>query len=132
MTEPERLKLEDLEVGMEVCVPFRISVGWSCDYRYSKYVKCKVLRVTPKKTKAVLNGGLELDRHSIIYKPCEELERRTKVAQAYSRADTNIYKLNDERYKALRRIDDEAIMKVDEKLKEIIAILEESSVSQNK
>ena len=82
MSDLERLKIEDLNVGDKVCIAYQCSYGWS-NFRYSLYREDVVERITPKKTKVVLSKYGDCDRHTHIYKISDETRRRTKVGSKF-------------------------------------------------
>lgn len=52
------LYLKDLEVGMKVAIQHPVSIGWNTYTGLNQYGEYTVVRVTPKKAKAVLDNGV--------------------------------------------------------------------------
>ena len=59
-----------------------------------KYVQTKVTKVTPKKTKAVLEDGTGLDRYSSVYKELDQdMIDETNKTLAFDKICDNLYEL---------------------------------------
>ena len=59
-----------------------------------KNFQTKVTRVTPKKTKAVLEDGTELDRYSSVYKELDhDMIDKTNKTVALDKICDNVYEL---------------------------------------
>ncbi len=84
--------VSELEVGDTVYYSKEVRNGWS---RLGvRYIKTKVVRVTPKKTKAVLEDGTELDRYSGVYKELEQdMIDETNKTLAFNKMLNNLYEL---------------------------------------
>lgn len=120
MSKLERVYIEDLKVGDEVCVSYEVRHGWSPCFRYPLYKKTVVERITPKKTKLVTRDCGECDKHSPLYRPNEETTRQSFIAGAYNFIANSLYKL--EREVNIRHLNDEEMVAVADKFKEIRAI----------
>lgn len=120
MAELERVYIEDLKVGDEVCVPCEVRHGWIHFFRYPLYKKTVVERITPKKTKLVTRDCGECDKHSRLFKPNEETTRQSIIAGAYNFIANSLFKLD--RDVNLRLLNDEEMLVVANKFKEIRAI----------
>lgn len=84
--------IDELEVGDTVYYAKEVRNGWS--RLEVRYIKTKVVRVTPKKTKAVLENGTELDRYSSVYKEFNrDMINETKKTLALDKICDNLYKL---------------------------------------
>ena len=123
LDELEKLKLEDLNVGDEVCVSYETSYGWN-RFRYPTFKEGVVTRITPKKTKAVvtLRGGgtIDCDRYRGIYKCSDATRKMNELSARYKYISSNIFDLD--RNVSFNKLSDEEIMVVADKLKEIVDI----------
>ena len=125
MSELENIKFEDVNVGDIICVPYSVSISW-VNFRYPYFVETTVTRVTPKNTKISTDkcGDIKITDRIPIYKPSDETRRQSKVSTAYkligkclSNLDT--FRRNDN----IRKLDDDTIVKISVKLKEISDII---------
>ncbi len=84
--------VNELNEGENVYYSKEVVSGWS---RLGvKYVQTKVARITPKKTKAVLEDGKELDRYSSVYKELDQgMIDETNKTVALDKICDNVYEL---------------------------------------
>lgn len=61
MKELTKVDIDNLKVGDEVGLCRHPEFGWNRRFRYPIISKRRVLRITPKRTKFVLSGNIELD-----------------------------------------------------------------------
>lgn len=82
------IKPEELEVGMKVAYPYNVPIGWYKDFRYPMWVGLSVKRITPKRTKVVLEDvkgrtiELELKKES-VYELDTDMEHENKCVGLY-------------------------------------------------
>lgn len=124
MSNLERVKIEDLNVGDVVCIAREVHHNWTI-FRHHKYQEGVVERITPKKTKAVVKGYGDCDRYTPIYRPSEETKRLTDIANKFIYLCNSVYRLRNE--VRLTYLSDEEIVELASKFKEINDILEKSN-----
>ena len=121
MSELERIEFEDVNVGDIICVPRSVSISW-VNFRYPYYVETTVTKVTPKKTKITTDkcGDIKITDRIPIYKPNEETKRQSRVSTAFKLIGNTLNNLdNFRRNDDIRKLDDDTIIEVAVKLKEI-------------
>ena len=87
----------------------------------------KVVRITSKKTKCVLEDKTELTYKNYIYKPSEEIERRSLVAKSFKFIRSCLYRFERGSYK-IHKLSDEDIIEVANKFVEINQIIEKGGI----
>ena len=108
---------EELKAGMVVACPYTVSVGWYRDFRYPRWVGASVKRVTPKRTKAVLeckDGGtieVDLKKHN-VYELDAEMERENKCVHAYKECERVLLNYIDRKWKPLSSLPDAELKEV--------------------
>ena len=88
--EHKEYKKDELEVGMEVAVPYYIYYGWQMQFRCAIWAKEKIKALTPKKTKITLSGGRVIEAKKYfdgyrtnLYKYDSSMPKETEVAQSF-------------------------------------------------
>jgi len=86
----KQYKKDELEVGMEVAVPYYIYYGWQIRFRCAIWAKEKITALTPKKTKITLDSGRVIEAkknfdgyRTNLYKYDSSMPRETEVAQSF-------------------------------------------------
>lgn len=69
-----------MRVGDTVGVAFPTGIGYS-RFRYSRVLPFKIARITPKRTKIILEDGREIDRSIPLYELNEDTAAATRVAE---------------------------------------------------
>ena len=111
----KEVDINTLKKGDEVYVRFSVQSGWSSKFRYDILRKYVVERITPKRTKVVLCGGLEFDRHSfsrIVTGVTKEDFKHSQIAEYFSNLQQMTYKFDKAEREgkfSLRCIEDEDI-----------------------
>lgn len=122
MTESKHIA--DLNVGDTIYFYKPVTHGWA-NLGYI-FVKDKIARITPKKTKAVTEKGKELDRYASVYLSLDDdMIESDKTARALLKCYDVRYKLDKARFKEL---DTENLMKIAEKYQEILDICLEKQI----
>ena len=116
------LKIEDLDVGDIVGIKQYINCGWSRKFRYPIVTKYEVVRITPKKTKAVLqkcksskNVQIGLNKSEVSNFICvydEVAEYQNKYAIIFEKVDSLKYNLSNSPLLTLDKLEDEDLTKV--------------------
>ena len=117
MSKLERVYIEDLKVGDEVCVAFEVRHGWNRPFRYPLFKKTVVERITPKKTKLVTRDFGDCDKYRQLFRPNEETQRQSIIAGAYNYIANSLYTLST--HTEIRTLSDEEMLVVANKFKEI-------------
>lgn len=88
--EHKEYKKDELEVSMEVAVPYYIYYGWQIQFRCAIWAKEKITALTPKKTKITLDSGRVIEAkknfdgyRTRLYKYDSSMPRETEVAQSF-------------------------------------------------
>ena len=118
MTDKHKtIKPEELKVGMVVAYPYTMSVGWYRDFRYPMWVGASVKRVTPKRTKAVLEckdgSAIEVDlkKHD-VYELDVEMERENECVHTYKECERVLLNYSDRKWKPLSSLPDTELKEV--------------------
>ena len=115
------IKPEKLEVGMSVTYPYDVVVGWYRYFRYPRWVGASVKRVTPKRTKTILeckDGStieVDLKKHG-VYELDAEMERENECVHMYKECERVLLNYSDGKWKPLSSL-------TDTELKEVHALL---------
>ena len=86
MSKLTYVNIDDLKVGDVVGFCRYPSFGWRRCFRYPIVTNYTIERITPKRTKFVLKGGIELNEHEArgLVIPDEESKRQSEVAKTFS------------------------------------------------
>lgn len=111
------IKPDELKVGMVVAYPYIVVVGWYRDFRYPMWVGASVKRVTPKRTKAVLeckNGDtIEVDlKKERLYELDADMEHENECVHTYKDCERLISSYSDGKWKTLRSLTDTELKEV--------------------
>lgn len=123
--EHKQYKKDELEVGMEVAVPYHIYYGWQTQFRYNIWVKEKITSLTPKKTKITLSGGRVIETkknygyRTYLYKYDLSMPKETEVAQAFKSILINSKEMQNIRFSDLG---DEEMIEAASKIREILEL----------
>lgn len=123
MSDLQKVKIEDLKVGDIIFYPRYITYVWGVHFKYPKWYKGVVARITPKKTKMVTENGMEFTDKDSLYLPSEECVRQDTIARKYDKLMHDVYTINDKKFD-LARMSDEKIEAISDKMNEIMQILE--------
>lgn len=112
-----------LNVGDTVGVAIPVKIGWSV-FRHSRYVPLKITRITPKRTKIILEDGKEIDKYIPLYELDDETANATIIAECAINIGNALYTLEKlKQDKKLFSQSDCKIVKVSELLTEIMGVL---------
>ena len=95
-----QVNLDDLKVGDVVGFCIYPTFGWHRQFRYPIVEPLTIKRITPKRTKFVLEGDIELDIRSakqLLVVVDEEAERQTIVAKSLVDLNRILSKIDDKR-----------------------------------
>lgn len=119
------LNKDDLKVGDTVGFCRYPTYGWNRQFRYPIVSEKVIERITPKRTKFVLSGGVELDKYEAdrLVEVNEEAKRQTEIAKTFSDLQTINYKFSQATqrgdYVIERSLDDEELLEYHKVLKHI-------------
>lgn len=123
--EHKEYKKDELEVGMEVAVPYYIYYGWQIQFRYAIWSKEKIAALTPKKTKITLDSGRVIEGkknlvyHTYLYKYDLSMPKETEVAQAFKSILINSKEIQNIRFSDLG---DKEMIEVASKMRDILEL----------
>ena len=111
------IKPEELEVGMKAAYPYNVAVGWYRNFRYPRWVGGFVKRVTPKRTKAVLeckNGNtIEVDlKKEHLYELDADMEHEVECVLMYKDCERLVSSYSDGKWKTLSSLSDAELKEV--------------------
>lgn len=97
MSELTKVDIDTLKVGDRVGYCTYPTFGWRSVFRYPIVSPKTVERITPKRTKFVLNGGIELDVREAkqLVMLNEEAQRQSSVAKTFSDLQHILYKIDE-------------------------------------
>ncbi len=119
-------KKDELEVGMEVAVPYYIYYGWQIQFRCAIWAKEKITALTPKKTKITLDSGRvieakrNLDYRTYLYKYDSSMPKETEVAQSFRSILRDYKQLQGIRFSDFG---DEEMIEVASKMRDILELV---------
>lgn len=90
------VNIDDLKVGDEVGVCKYPSYGWNQKFRYPIVTKQIITKITPKRTKFVLDNGAELnirEAKSLVILD-QNTDYMTKIATQYNRLNNMLYQID--------------------------------------
>ena len=108
---------EKLEVGMIVACPYIVNVGWHRVFRYPRWVGASVKRVTPKRTKVVLeckDGStieVDLKKHD-VYELDADMEHENECVLAYKECERVLLNYSDGKWETLGSLPDNELKEV--------------------
>lgn len=112
-----------LNVGDTVGVAFSVIMGWSA-FRYQRIIPLKIVRITPKRTKIILEDGREIDRNIPLYEPNNEAAAETQIAECAINIGNKLVDIDTlKRNGKLFSQSDYKIAKVSELLNEVMEVL---------
>lgn len=81
----DKIDIKDLKVGDRVFYLREVHHGWNQTFRYPIAEPMLVTKITPKRTKVILNETLEVDRYhfSNIVKPTLEVDKNNEIAKKF-------------------------------------------------
>ena len=121
---------DTLQVGDVVGVPYRVSIGWG-NFRYDRIVPMTVTRITPKRTKFVLNNSLELTPRNSMVEYDEEAKKQTAIAECAKQLSDSVYRIDNlKREGKLFRLSDEKLVKIAALMKQIEEVVDETTVCE--
>ena len=108
---------EKLEVGMKVAYPYIVAVGCYRYFRYPRWIGASVKRVTPKRTKAVLeckNGNtIEVNlKKEYLYELDADMEHELECVHMYKDSERLISSCSDGKWKTLSSLTDTELKEV--------------------
>ena len=96
MSELTKVDIDTLKVGDRIGYCTYLTFGWRSVFRYPIVSPKTIERITPKRTKFVLNGGIELDvreaKQLVVLN--EEAQRQSSVAKTFSDLQHILYKID--------------------------------------
>lgn len=97
MSELTKVDIDTLKVGDRVGYCTYPTFGWRSVFRYPIVSPKTVERITPKRTKFVLNGGIELDVREAkqLVMLNKEAQRQSSVAKTFSDLQHILYKIDE-------------------------------------
>ena len=112
-----KVDIDSLKIGDKVAYCTYPTYGWNRTFRYPIIKIMTVTRITPKRTKIVLNDSLEVDRHdfSRLIIPTEEDVKRSDIAKTFRAIGNLEYKFDMlKRYNkfSIGNLTDEELQKV--------------------
>lgn len=123
------LTIDELSPGTEVWYEVHVAYGWHAVYRHSIYRKTTVQRITPKRTKAVLENGIEVKADPYggmskkLYRWDPEMERETALAERFRKMQGFLNTVRDADLHVLANIPDEKTGEAEECLERLTKIL---------
>lgn len=92
------VNIDELKLGDTVGQCYYVSFGWGRRFRYPKIEKRVIKRITPKRTKFVLDNDVELDireaKNLVVLD--NEAQRQSSIAKIFEDLKNIDYKLNVE------------------------------------
>lgn len=123
-----QVNLDDLKVGDVVGFCIYPTFGWHRQFRYPIVEPHTIKRITPKRTKFVLDGDIELDVRSakqLLVVVDEETERQTRVAKTLVGLNHILSKIDDKGRMGThiieQKLSDEELMEYHKFMKSIYA-----------
>lgn len=115
LAEHRMLKVEELEVGMEVACPYNVSTGYfgnSRNFRHRLWKGYTILRITPKRTKVTLinSDGQEKEvdlRRNYIYALDNSMQTSNEMVEMYRKCDDILSSYRCNRWKHLDDLPDD-------------------------
>lgn len=91
------VNIDELKVGDSVGFCSYPTYGWNIDFRYPVISKRTIERITPKRTKFILNGGTELNNREAkqLVVLNEEAQRQSYVARTLCDLRHILYKIDE-------------------------------------
>lgn len=121
----KELNKDLLKVGDVVGIAKRVTFGYST-FRHSLIVPRQIVRITPKRTKFVLNGGVECDRYTPFYEINEETEYSTKIAKTAISIADKLSSIENKRAKGrIYSRSDEVLLALSDALDKVLEVLNE-------
>ena len=121
----KKIDQSKIKVGDHVCVLVQAKLGWGT-FRYFIIVEHVVARITPARTKFVMEDGTEINNKVGFYELSNEAIRRSHVAERaivlYSNAFNLYNKLRES--SNINAMSDNTILEIDRLLKEAREIIE--------
>lgn len=118
------LDKDTLKPGDIVGIPHYVQLGWN-NFRYMKVIPKVINRITPARTKFVMDDKTEYDKRHAFCKITEETEHENKIAECARNIHDSLFKLESMRREGkLFSRDDETLFKVSNCFNEIMYFLE--------
>lgn len=121
MIQLKTINKENLEVGDVVGFPIEVQIGWH-NFRYNEIVPDVVKRITPARTKIILESGRIITRSDKLYEYDEVAKEQSLIAKAVRDIYENIYFLNKNR-EQIRLIDDGDLLRIKESLDNAVDLI---------
>lgn len=121
MIQLKTINKENLEVGDVVGFPIEVHIGWH-NFRYNEIVPDVVKRITPARTKIILESGRIITRSDKLYEYDEVAKEQSLIAKAVRDIYENIYFLNKNR-EQIRLIDDGDLLRIKESLDNAVDLI---------
>lgn len=90
------VNIDNLKVGDEVGFCKYPSYGWNHRFRYPAIITCTIKKITPKRTKFVLDNGAELNiqeaKQLVVLN--QDAEYMNKIASKYNVLKNMLYKID--------------------------------------
>lgn len=107
MSELTKVDIDTLKVGDIVGYCLYPTFGWNNVFRYPIIQSKTVERITPKRTKFVLNGGVELDvrKAKQLVVLDEEAKRQSSVAKTFKKLQHILFEIEKDKRKGTHLIE---------------------------
>ena len=113
-----------LKPGDIVGIPHYITLGWG-NFRYMKVVPKVINRITPARTKFIMDDKTVYDKRQAFCKITEETVHENRVAECAKNIHDSLYKIDSMRRSGnLFHMDDETLIKTSSFFDEIMCVLE--------
>ena len=129
MSEHKRIMPEELKVGMAVAYPYEVVCGWGSNFRYRIWREYRVKRITPKRTKVVLEckgsaSGIEVDlKRYNVYEPDASMSHENEIVKFYKDSELVLSGYVNRKWRLLRDLSDDELKTVHGHLMALDAIL---------
>lgn len=120
----EIISKDSLKPGDVVGIRIATRIGWS-HFRYTRIIPMKIKRITPARTKFVMENGCEYNKHDSFYLITDKLKHESYIAECAMKIRDYMYRLEELRKDGkLFNCDDTSIEKMSQLFKKIVAIAE--------
>ena len=122
--ELKKIDKDALKVGDVVGVMRTVQAGWRCSFRHALITPAKIIRITPKRTKFVIDKFGDHDKYETFYECNSNAEKENELAEKFVQFKESLWDIEIFRKGGLTRISDEDLPEVAEHMKAITEILE--------
>lgn len=108
----DELRKDTLQVGDKIGIKYPTRLGWSF-FRYPKTIVRTIARITPARTKFVMDDGTEYGKNEAFYKITEQNQHETHVARCAESIERYLNTLESKRREGKIYVpDDEKIIRL--------------------